>query len=171
MLCGMLKTVKYCYFIDISIIFVSMKITKKEHLSDLLFYSIEKAIKSYRQYAQRMINENGFNITIDQWLVLKTISENPDQTQHQVAETVFKDHASLTRIIELLVKKNYLQRVMHPDDRRRFRVTLTREATEILKKIQPVVEKYRSTALNGIAQSQSDELRQTLKLIINNCQS
>jgi len=146
-----------------------MKIS--ENLNDILFYTLENTVKSYRQYAQRIITANGFNITIDQWLLLKTILENPEQTQHQIAETIFKDHASVTRMIELLVQKKYLERNAYLNDRRRFKVTVSQEATDMLKSIQPLIEQNRSVALAGISQDQSKELRQILHTIINNCKS
>jgi MarR family transcriptional regulator for hemolysin len=140
-----------------------------ENLDSIIFYSLEKAIKVYRQFAQRAINASGFTITIDQWLVLKALEENPDQTQHEIAETVFKDHASLTRMIELLVNKKFLERTAHPNDRRRFRLTITNEARNLLKVIQPLIDQNRSTALTSISPQQASNLRESLSAIINNC--
>ena len=54
---------------------------KSEKLDNIVFYLIEKAIKTYRQFAQRNITKAHFDITIDQWLVLKTLQENPSITQ------------------------------------------------------------------------------------------
>ncbi len=79
-----------------------------EKLSDIIFYTLERSIKTYRQFAQKNITGGGFNITIDQWLVLKTIQENSTISQQQLDAKVFKDFASVTRIIELLVKNGYL---------------------------------------------------------------
>jgi MarR family transcriptional regulator for hemolysin len=140
-----------------------------ESLQDILFYSLENAIKAYRQFAQRQITSQGFNITVDQWLVLKTIQENPEQTQQQVAEKVFKDVASLTRIIELLVVKGFLARAPHDSDRRRFKVTLTTAARDLLAGIQPVIEHNRSVALQGFSVAQLEQLRHLLAAIIHNC--
>jgi MarR family transcriptional regulator for hemolysin len=142
-----------------------------ENLKEILFYSLEKSIKTYRQFAQRQLVENGFNITIDQWLVLKALSDGPHQTQHQIAELVFKDYASVTRIIELLVEKQYLIRTIHANDRRRFNLTLTENAVRLLEAMQPVIEQNRSTALKGIDEQRASQFQHILNLIINNCQS
>src|ERR1700742_1409145 len=96
-----------------------------EKLDQIFFYSLEKTIKSYRQFAQRNMLKQGFDLTIDQWLVLKSIIDKPGATQNEIAEDVFKDFASVTRIIDLLVKKGYLSREMHPEDRRRFKLAPT----------------------------------------------
>src|SRR5436853_7903914 len=98
-----------------------------EQLKDVLFYNLEKSIKVYRQFAQRNLAAQGYNITIDQWLVLKTLHDNEGITQQQVAVIVFKDYASVTRIIELLVTKHFIIRSFHTTDRRRFELALTTE--------------------------------------------
>jgi len=144
---------------------------REESLNDILFYSLERSIKSYRQLAQRQLIKHGFNLTIDQWLVLKTLNDDPEQTQHQIAETVFKDYASITRIIEILVEKQYLTRTMHTTDRRRFSLTLTENAVKLLEDMQPVIDKNRSLALNSITEQQTIQLQHLLNIIVNNCQS
>ena len=60
-----------------------------ENLSSVIFYNIEEAIKTYRMYAQKQLKTNQFNITIDQWLVLKCLKENPKSTQIELAVKVF----------------------------------------------------------------------------------
>jgi len=140
-----------------------------EKLNNILFYSLEKAIKSYRQFAQRSLVQNGFDVTIDQWLVLKAVSDNPAWTQQQIAEITFKDYASVTRIIDLLVKKRYLSRIIHEQDRRRFNLTPTESAAKILIAMQPVIESNRKVALKGITTEQASQLQHILNAIIQNC--
>jgi MarR family transcriptional regulator, transcriptional regulator for hemolysin len=168
-----LKILGFSIFIkitDISIIFVSMN-QHQEKLDQIIFYTLEKASKSYRQFAQRIITDKGYPITIDQWLVLKALQENPEQNQHRIAETVFKDYASLTRMIELLVEKKYLERTMHATDRRRFNLKLTDKACELLEVLQPIIEQYRSAALENISSAQIAELNKCLNGIIRNCKN
>ena len=142
-----------------------------EKLKDTVFYSVENAIKSYRQFGQRNINRTGLDITIDQWLVLKTLQDSPGISQQQLAALVFKDVASITRITDLLVKKGYLNRDFHATDRRRFELTITKEGRKIIDTLKPIVKNYRSAALNGITYSELELLHHTLKKIIANTQS
>ncbi len=140
-----------------------------ERLDDIFFYTLEKSIKTYRQFAQRAILKQGFELTIDQWLVLKAIMDNPEWNQQEIAEAAFKDFASVTRIIELLVKKEFLNRVIHPADRRRFLLTPTPKAVQHLKSMQPVTERNRKTALRDLNQDEIARVQQFLTIIIKNC--
>lgn len=134
-----------------------------------IFYSIEKAIKTYRQFAQKNIKKNGFDITIDQGLVLNIIQNNPEISQQDIAKRAFKDHASVTRIIENMVEKNILKRDFHSEDRRRFLLTPTDHGLEILNQIRPIVNNNRSQALKGISQEEIETLKNILQKITENC--
>ena len=140
-----------------------------EKLDRVIFYSLDKSIKTYRQFAQKRFIEEGLDITIDQWLVLNAIAERPDISQLEIAEKVFKDAASITRIIDLLIKKKYLQRDMHNSDRRRFTLGLTEEGKELIRNISKVVKQNRAKALKGITEKELVQMKQTLTQIINNC--
>jgi MarR family transcriptional regulator for hemolysin len=140
-----------------------------EKLDRVIFYSLDKSIKTYRQFAQKRFIEEGLDITIDQWLVLNAIAERPDISQLEIAEKVFKDAASITRIIDLLIKKKYLRRETHNSDRRRFTLGLTDEGKELIRNISKVVKQNRTKALKGITEKELVQMKQTLTQIINNC--
>ncbi len=140
-----------------------------EKLKDITFYTMDKAIRTYRVFAQKRLRENGYKITIDQWLIIKAIMENPGISQQEIGEKVFKDNASVTRIIELLVKSEYLEREVNPDDRRKSNLRVTDEGKLIIKKVHNLVLENRKTALDGILPEELEILNKTLKKIISNC--
>ena len=140
-----------------------------EKLKDIIFYNMDKAIKSYRMYAQKKLKENGFKITIDQWLTIKAILENPNITQQEIAKNVFKDNASVTRIIELLVKSNYLEKKDNPEDRRKSNVVVTDEGKSIIYKVQDLVLENRKQALDTITTEELEAMNSVLQKIITNC--
>jgi len=139
-----------------------------EKLSDILFYNIDKAIRSYRAYAQKQLKAHGYTITVDQWLVMKAIMENPGVSQQELAEMVFKDTASMTRIIELLVKAGYMSRETDPSDRRKTILTIKADGLKIIRNVQAIILENRATALEGIAMEALEETNNTMKIIIKN---
>lgn len=138
-------------------------------LEQVLFYTLEKAIKSYRQFAQRRLNELNQDITIDQWLTLKTIHDNPGISQKEIAVGVFKDQASITRIIDALVQKGFLQRKSSLQDRRRFDLELSSLGENVLDELYPVIQKNRNIALGGFNNEDVRKLQDQLERIIQNC--
>jgi DNA-binding MarR family transcriptional regulator len=139
-------------------------------LQDLFFYSLESTLKSYRRFAQARLQESGIDITIDQWLVLKTIHESPDVTQQQVGSAVFKDFASVARIVQLLEQKRFLRRKPHPNDKRRSELVLTRSGRSLLRTLEPIIRAYRSEALNGVDKAEVERMRRAFSRITANCE-
>ena len=142
-----------------------------ERLETINFYLLDKAIRTYRMYSQKKLKENGFKITVDQWLVIKILLENPGISQLQIAEKAFKDNASITRIIDLLVKSKYLDRKVNPKDRRTSILKVTNDGVDIINKVQDLVLQNRKIAQDGITIEELENLNSTLKKIIKNCQS
>lgn len=102
-------------------------------------------------------------------MVLKAITDNPDLTQNELATIVFKDKASVTRIIELLVKHKYLQRSAHAESRRRFKLSITAKGTKVIQDIMPTVLKNRKQALKNLSTKELQTAEKVLKSIANNC--
>lgn len=138
-------------------------------LDDVIFYHIERAIKSYRQFAQARIKKLGHDITIDQWLVLKVLSDNPDIPQKDLATAVFKDNASVTRIIDLLVQKKLVVRQHHKVDGRRATLKITGSGHKTISKIGTIVALNRKLAQAGIKQNELDAAKRVMRRISNNC--
>lgn len=140
-----------------------------ENLEEVIFYTIESAIKTYRQLAQRNIVASGIDITVDQWLIMKVVLENGGLKQNEIAEKVFKDSASVTRIIDLLILKEYLSRAVHHKDRRRTQLKLTNKGKNTLSKVQVIIEKNRTLALKGISENKIKDMSKLLSIVISNC--
>lgn len=144
---------------------------KLENPTGTALYSIEKAIKEYRKLAQKNISKVVKDITVDQCLVLIILNENQNISQNELANLVFKDNASITRMIELMVKNEYLNRTIHRDDRRKFNLEITNKGLKTLELIQPVIESNRETALDGLSLEEIAQLDKTLDKIIINCKN
>jgi MarR family transcriptional regulator for hemolysin len=142
-----------------------------EKLNDTFFYNLEKTVKTYRQYFQNQLKAHGFDITLDQWLILNTILENPDISQNEIAEKVFKDKASVARIIELLVQNGFLTRAIHATNRRMFQLTVTEKGMDTVEKLKDLVQIFRKNALIGITPDVLKEIQNVMKAIVENCKN
>ncbi len=137
--------------------------------SETVFHAIESTIKEYRKYAQKNISEAIPDMTIDQGLVLLFLNEYPEMTQKEIAELVFRDNASMTRMINTMVKKNYLDRSMNDNDRRRYKLEITKKGKDVLKILPPIIHHNRNSSLEGISKNELRQLQITLNKIRLNC--
>jgi len=139
-------------------------------LSSIIFYSLDKAIRSYRRMAQANLDRAGLAITVDQWLVLRVLLEHDDLTQQEIAERVFKDQASVARMLALLTKRGLLSAVPLVRDGRRTQLRVTPQGQQLLEAVEPIVLSNRALALAGISEEELALMRPLLERISQNCQ-
>lgn len=135
-----------------------------------VLYSIEETIKAYRRLSQQNISSVVPKITVDQALIL-IIIEREDKTQSEIADMVFKDYASMTRIITLMIDKNYVTKTVDNTDKRKTKLKITKNGKNIIEQLKPVIQKNRETALNTISDNELKQLFKTLSKITQNCQT
>lgn len=131
-------------------------------------FLLDRTARRVKQYAQSRFKELGFNITVDQWLVLKNLSENQGLTQKELADMIFKDTPTLTRIIDLLCAKGLTERKVHLEDRRCFNVCLTKVGENKVKQLKPLVREVRLKAWDGLSDSDFEEFKRILNSIYKN---
>jgi len=163
-----IESKEFIYIFDISIISESMKNNNFENPKETIFYQIEKAIKQYRTMAQNNLNKLGYSITINQILILIEIEKRPEISQVELSELLFKDVASITRMIELLFKRGFLSRKESETDRRKKDLRITDKGREILELAIPIIKENRQTALEKINAEEQENLLNTLNKIILN---
>lgn len=134
-----------------------------------VLYLIEQAIKEYRKISQKNISNIVKDITIDQCLILMVLTRNANISQNEMAQLIFKDSASITRMIELMVKKEYLARTVHQEDRRKYTLEITEKGRKTIDLIAPVIQQNRATALHDFSEEEVALLDKMLNKIINNC--
>lgn len=133
-----------------------------------VLYSIEETIKAYRRLSQHNISSVVPEITVDQALIL-IIIDSEDKTQSEIANLIFKDYASMTRIIALMINKNYLTKTIDNADKRKTKLKITQNGKAIIEKLTPMIKKNRETALHSVSDKELKQLFRTLKKITQNC--
>ena len=101
--------------------------------------------------------------------MLIVLDKYPALSQQQIADLVFKDKASLTRIVEILVQKQLLTRAIRPADRRQFDLRLTPSGQHTLATLAGTIQRNQQTALAGLTDDELARFYGTLQKIITNC--
>lgn len=109
------------------------------------FFKIDTTIKKIRQSLQKKLDDKNADLTVDQWVLLDHIfrHEADGVSQNELAEMTVKDAPTVTRIIDLLVKKGLAERKMAENDRRKFNITLTDAGRNKFHEAFPIVAEVR----------------------------
>lgn len=139
-----------------------------EKIEDVILFQIEQASKASKQYSQREFDRLGISITVEQWVLLKIISESTDLTQKELALKSSRDPASITRTLDLLQKKEYITREKVPNNRRSYFICLTKSGVQFIDKNMSVVTSQREKSVEGLSKDELKMLSNLLKRIRKN---
>ena len=74
----------------------------------------------------------------------------------------------MTRIIDLLCKKGYVERIPHPQDRRSFQLHLTDSGVAKVTSLRPKILEIREKAWENLNENDFDEFKRILNTIYQN---
>lgn len=139
-------------------------------LEDVYVYLLERTIREIKRDFNRRLKATypDLTITSDQWVILKRISEREALNQREVAAVTGKDPASITRTLDLLAKKAWVERQEIANDRRAYQVVLTDEGKDLVERLTPLAKETREAGLNGIAAEEFEHFKLTLNKIFEN---
>jgi DNA-binding MarR family transcriptional regulator len=109
-----------------------------------------------------------YNITIEQWVIILTLSKEDNIKQKQLAEKTDKDQPTVARILDILERKKFIKRHQSLDDRRAFCVHLTENGKEIKAQVEDFMEKAFETILFDISEENIEVYKQVLLKINKN---
>jgi len=135
-------------------------------ITEVYFFWIDRALKAQRKATNKLFKKLELNITADQWIILKRLREVENSTQIELAKSVYKDPASLTRILDLLEKEQFIARERL--DRRSFKIVLSDSGKRLVDKIIPEAVKYRKIGLKGVSNEELNTLKKVLNQISEN---
>jgi DNA-binding MarR family transcriptional regulator len=129
---------------------------------------LDRTARKVKWYAQQQFKEMGFDMTVDQWLVMKLTDENEALSQKELAALMYKDMPTVTRIVDILCTKGLVERAESPADRRVSILKLTEEGREKVTNSRKQVRSIRLKAWEGLNERDFDEFNRILNKIYEN---
>ena len=114
------------------------------------------------------LQENGINITPEQFLVLDILWKEQSLSQQNIADIIQKDKNSVTKIIDSLEKKNLVRRVVDKNDRRINKIELTDDGSALEKVTTEVAINFMNDAIKDIDKQELDIFVNVMRKLKNN---
>jgi DNA-binding MarR family transcriptional regulator len=137
-------------------------------VSNPSFFKLDATLKKIRNYWQKSFDALNKDITVDQWLLIENLYKHKRITHNELARLTSKDITTVSRIIELLVKKELVERQGSTDDRRKVFVQLTPAGVNKYKDVRPLVLEMRKTGWKNLTEADYSELTRILDVIYSN---
>lgn len=137
-------------------------------VSNPSFFKLDATLKKIRNYWQKSFDALKKDITVDQWLLIENLYKHKRITHNELARLTSKDITTVSRIIELLVRKELVERQGSTDDRRKVFVQLTPAGVNKYKDVRPLVLEMRKTGWKNLSEQDYSELTRILDVIYSN---
>ncbi len=139
-----------------------------EKFNDDIFPWLGVTSKMIDSYHTHLLKVEGFDLTKEQWVMLKVLSEHNGVSQNGIACLANRDKTSLARLFNTLEKKNLIARIPSNDDKRINLIYLTTRGERILSETEHIREDMVSDLQKNISDNEIDTVIQVLKKIHQN---
>jgi len=104
------------------------------------------------------------DVSVTEWRIIVVLGRFPGSTASEVVERTAMDKVSVSRAVNSLVEKGFLQRRTDPNDRRRLRLYLTRgRGKQVLESIVPLAAVYETELLESLETEEREALNAVLE--------
>ena len=140
-------------------------------IEELLPYWVYRVQTEGVALLARRFKGAGIDVTPEQFGVLARLRVEQGMNQAQLAERMLKDRPNMTRILNQLEKRGFIERRPDDSDRRVFRIYLTERGLEAGKELMPIFEQHLDELLAGVPGRDQRSTCQILKRIVGNIQN
>jgi len=135
---------------------------------DCMGYVIGRTVQSIKNLMLREFKTQNINITSEQWAVMSYLHKEDGLYQKQIADFLFKDKPTVTRILDILEKRNLVIRISDEKDRRKFKIYLTQDGKDTVTQLLPIAKDIQHKIKDNISQTELETLKTILNKIYTN---
>ena len=127
-----------------------------------------RTAKMLDYFQNKELQSLGFDLTKEQFVALKILSESNGASQNKLACITNRDKTSMTRLVNTLEKKNYIARIPSQEDNRINQLFITKAGEKILNDVTPYVIKNIDKLQKGVNVDETNMIIDALKRIQKN---
>ena len=127
---------------------------------------IAAARRSLRQAVQRSIEP--LHLTPPHFWTLLALDGMSGASLGDLARRLRIDAPAASRTVAALVRRGLVRFQLDRDDRRRSRLSLTRQGEELVRKLRPIADELRARLVSGMNTAEEGALRTLLRKVIRN---
>ena len=142
--------------------------TFEKVIDSSIAYLVGRTSRSIIKRLTKKFSETGFDVSYEQWSILVHLYRKDGQTQQELSNIAVKDKAAITRLLNVLEKKNIVLRIPDRNDKRSKLVYLTNKAKDFKADLIAAVEELLVEAEQGVPPDEMVLCKTTLNKIFSN---
>ena len=141
-----------------------------DHASLAVVSNLYRAALAVRKHVERaVLAEHG--LTWTGWVVLWIVWVHEEAEVSHAAVAAGLSRATLTGVQQTLVAKGFVQRRPHPDDRRKFTLSVTRSGDDLMADLIPAFNSVESWVTQDLDACATGELAASLRALVKHTES
>ena len=106
-----------------------------------LYLSLGKSTKLLRERLNALLETADSNISFDQWLIVDLIGMQAGINQKTIVKVLYKEPASVSRMVNKLISKKLIVRSINPLDKKAYQLFLSNKGKTLFEKIKPEIDR------------------------------
>lgn len=111
-----------------------------------------------------VVRASGFSVS--EWRILATLTDGDGMSIGELAQISVTKQPTVTRLLDRMEAKNYVERFAHETDRRITMVRITHQGQTILTDLIRQAKEHEHRVLKPFGHQQAEDLKATLRKII-----
>lgn len=121
-----------------------------DHYDDVIGFVVSQAAYRLARTLGSAITDAGFDITPREFALINRLHQHGQLNQSALAEMTYKDKPAVTRMLERLVSRGLVKKIACNEDRRVFRISLTKKGETVRARIVPLCVEMLEGSCRGI---------------------
>ena len=117
---------------------------------------IGKTSKIVDYYLQDALQQHGFILTKEQFVVLKKLSAKDGLNQNELASLLYRDKSTMARLLAKMEEKGLVRREQSNKDKRINKIYITEKGKLTFEKTLPVVSRMINVLEHNITQTEKE---------------
>ncbi|MBD3276303.1 MAG: MarR family transcriptional regulator [Candidatus Marinimicrobia bacterium] len=134
-------------------------------------YQVHKTSRMLRVHLMSFFKRHGYDLSPEQWFIMFRLHEKEGQTQTELTDKELADYPNVTRLLDALEKKNFIERRPDPEDRRKSLIFAQGTGNKFLATILQELPAERKEVFKGIDTEQMETFNTVLSRIQKNISS
>lgn len=137
-------------------------------LSKKIAVEINIAGCKLKQYTAAMLRQHNIDLTPEQFLLIDLLWNQGAMSQLEIADQMQKDKNSITKLVDAIERKGYVERHQNPNDRRSNTIVLTELGNSLKDNAKTKGISILNNMLDGIPESELQSFLETLDKLCSN---
>ncbi len=129
---------------------------------------IGKTSKIVDYYLQDALQQHGFILTKEQFVVLKKLHEKNGLNQNELALLLYRDKSTMARLLAKMEERGLVRREQSDEDKRINKIYITENGKTTFNRTLPVVNRIINVLEHNITQTEKEQIIDILKKVQSN---